>query len=236
MSYTVLNNPGELPAAEAAVLCVEITMGISETEGNLRLAAAGGEKLRAAMRPIRFLPAGSACAVESCGLPYKGLILAAPPRWLTGKMNELLVLHRCYESIFAAAAELGAETVALPFLSTWYYRFPQEEAVHVALREAEKTDVKAIFTADTPALFALSKQDYRKPQIVSYIGYYRDHALFELDNGLYARVDLRPENVEADVIPYFEACYRVGNNPLQEPLPEEEIARLRAIYEDYDWC
>ena len=212
MSYTVILDEGKLPQADAAVLSVEITMGISETEGNLRLAAAGGEKLRAAMRPIRFLPAGSACAVESCGLPYKGLILAAPPRWLTGKMNELLVLHRCYESIFAAAAEL------------------------VALREAEKTDVKAIFTADTPALFALSRQDYRKPQIVSYIGYYRDHALFELDNGLYARVDLHPENVEADVIPYFEACYRVGNNPLQEPLPEAEIARLRAIYEDYDWC
>ena len=131
---------------------------------------------------------------------------------------------------------VGAETVALPFLSTWYYRFPQEEAVHVALREAERTDVRALFTADTPELFTLSKQDYRKPQIVSYIGYYRDHALFELDNGLFARVDLRPENVEADVIPYFEACYRVGNNPLQEPLPEAEIARLRAIYEDYDWC
>ena len=235
MSYTVLNNPGELPAAEAAVFCVEITMGISETELNRTLMERFGEGIRERIRPIRFLPAGSACAVSGCG-PYRQLILAAPPRWLNGKMNELLVLHRCYESIFETAAELKIKTLALPFLSTWYYRFPQEEAVHIALREAEGSPVEAIFLADTPALFKLSGQDYRKPQIVNYVGYYRDHAMFELDNGLFARVDLRPENTDVSIIPYFEACYRVGNNPLQEPLPEAEIARLRAIYEDYDWC
>ena len=67
------------------------------------------------------------------------------------------------------------------------------------------------------------------------MGYYRDHALFALDNGLFARVDLRPENRDVALIPYFEACYRAGNNPLQPPLPDEEIERLRRIYEENDW-
>ena len=68
-----------------------------------------------------------------------------------------------------------------------------------------------------------------------YIGYYRDHALFELDNGLFARVDIRPEVVDVTPISYFEPCFRTGNNPLQPPLPESEIARLRQIYADNDW-
>ena len=234
MSFTVLQDPQMPPEAEAAVLSVEITMGISETDFNRRLVEACGKPLRERLRPIRFLPAGSACAVEGCG-PYAQLILAAPPRWLNGKMNELLVLHRCYESVFETAAELGVKTLTLPFLSTQYYRFPQAEAVHIARCEAEKSPVEAIFLADTPELFRLSAAPYRKPAIISYIGYYRDHAIFELDNGLFARVDLRAENTDVSVIPYFEACYRAGNNPLQPPLPEGEIARLRRIYEEHDW-
>ena len=72
----------------------------------------------------------------------------------------------------------------------------------------------------------------RKAKIVSYVGYYRDYAIFELDNGLFARVDLRPELRWADTVPYFEACYREGIDPLQEKLPEEEIRRLAAIWEE----
>ena len=84
----------------------------------------------------------------------------------------------------------------------------------------------------TEELLALSRKPWRRPQIVSYVGWYRDHALFELDNGQYARVDLRPELRRADRIPYFEACYRKGNNPLQPKLPPEEIERLRRIWDD----
>ena len=87
----------------------------------------------------------------------------------------------------------------------------------------------------TEVLEKLSRQEYRRPEIVSYVGYYRDAAIFALSNGLFARVDLRPELRQVDVIPYFEACYREGNNPLQAPLPAAEIARLRRIYEETDW-
>ena len=33
----------------------------------------------------------------------------------------------------------------------------------------------------------------------------------------------------------LEACYRTENNPLQSPLPEKEIARLKEIYETSEW-
>ena len=126
------------------------------------------------------------------------------------------------------------ESLAAPFLSACYYRFPAADAVHVALRAAEAWPGETVFAADTEELLAQSRKPWHKPRIVSYIGYYRDHAIFELDNGLFARVDLRPELRQADVIPYFEACFREGNNPLQPKLPPEEILRLRGIWEELD--
>ena len=166
------------------------------------------------------------------GLPFPNLIVTAVPRWLTGKANELLVLHRCYESVYALAQELGCRSLVSPFLSCCYFHFPQDDAVHIALRAAKGWEGETVFAADTEELLALSEKPWQKPRILSFLGYYRDHALFALDNGLFARVDVRPERRDADVIPYFEACYREGNNPLQRPLSKEEILRLRRIWEE----
>ncbi len=221
--------------AQAAVISLELTMGIHESPANRRLAEACGEELRAAIRALRFLPAGSAHVVEGKGMPFRHVILTVPPRWLTGKANELLVLHRCYESIYAGAEEAEIHSLVMPFLSTAYYRFPKAEAVHIALREAEKNTAETVFVAESQELYALSRQCYRKPAIVAYVGYYRDHAIFELENGQFARVNVHPEKREADVIPYIEACFRAGNNPLQAALPDAEIARLRRIYEEWEY-
>ena len=235
MSYIVTQGDILSVQADAAVLGLEMTMHVAEDPAGLRLAEAGGEALREAIRRQRFIAVGSAAAAGSCTLPFAQILLTAIPRWLTGKANELLALRRCYESIFALAAEHGCRRVVTPFLSALYYHFPQPEAVHVALTAAERTELEVVFLAETPELLALSREPYRRAQIVSYIGYYRDHALFALDNGLYARVDLRPEIEYADTIPYFEACYREGNDPLRPRLPESEIARLRQIWENGVW-
>lgn len=221
--------------ADAAVLCVENTMEVAAEPISLRLAGAGGPALQEALNKLRFIPVGSAAVVAAPPLPFRYLLVTAAPHWLTGKANELLVLHRCYERVFALAEELGCRSIALPFFSSTYYRFPLREAVHIALGEAEKSAKDVCFAVGSAELLALSQTPYRKPEILSYIGYYRDHALFELDNGLFARVDLRPENTGVELIPYFEACFRAGNNPLQPPLPEEEITRLRRIYEENSW-
>ena len=235
MAYTVTQEDVLSVSADAAVFAVEMTMSPVDSPACERLTAAGGEALREGLRRQRFLSVGSAAALDAGELPFRSLILTAIPRWLTGKANELLALRRCYESVYEQARLLGCRSVAMPFLSANYYRFPREKAVHTALNIAGKQDLETVFVAETPELYEQSLRPYRKPKIVSYVGYYRDHAIFELDNGLFARVDLRPENVDASEIPYFEACYRAGNNPLQPPLPEKEIARLRAIYEENEW-
>ena len=170
-----------------------------------------------------------------CALPFAHVFAAAAPIWLTGKANELLALHRSYAALFQAAEAAGCRSIALPFFSALRYRFPRGEAVKIALREAEGRDLEIIFVAETDELYAISQRPYRKPKIVSYVGWYRDHAIFALDNALFARVDLRPEITDVTIIPFFEACFRAGNNPRQPPLPESEIARLRRVYEENDW-
>lgn len=120
----------------------------------------------------------------------------------------------------------------MPFLSSSYYRFPLEEAVQIAREEAMRADADTVFLAATPALYELSQRPYRKPQIVSYVGYYRDYAVFALDNGYFAHVDVRPELKSVSVRPYVEPCYYMEADPSMRPLTPAEIARLRAIYEE----
>ena len=233
MAFVTLDDIMSL-SADAAVLPLEMSGAPAEGKAAQALARAGGEALRDALRKLRFLAVGSAAVLDVPGLPFPNLIVTAVPRWLTGKANELLVLHRCYESVYALAQELGCRSLVSPFLSCCYFHFPQDDAVHIALRAAKGWEGETVFAADTEELLALSEKPWQKPRILSYIGYYRDHALFALDNGLFARVDIRPEKRNADVIPYFEACYRQDNNPLQEPLPEAEIQRLRRIWEEFE--
>jgi len=237
MSYSVTQDDILSVTADAAVLCVENAMVITDAPVCLRLAEAGGDTLRRALDSRKqFLPVGSAAVLPGkLILPFTHTLITAAPRWENTRGNEILILHRCYHSCFRLAEELGCRTLVMPFLSTFYYGFPQEDAIHIAFVEAGKTPLSVTFVADSPALYTLSQKPYRKPEIASYIGYYRDHAIFELENGRFARVDLRPEITDVTLVPYFEPCFRVGNNPLQEPLPETEIQRLMAVYQESEW-
>ena len=235
MPYTVTLEDMLALQADAAVLCVENPVIPADGPVCRRLAEAGGEALRQALKKQRFLSVGRAAEAEPCGLPFSRLILTAAPRWQNGEASELTVLHRCYQSVFDLAERLGCERLAMPFLSANYYRFPQEDAIHIAFSEAEKRQLHILFLAETPERFALSRQAYRKPEILSYVGYYRDHAVFQLDNGFFAHVDLRPEVRQVTLRSYFDPCYRAETDPARQPLPEEELARLRGIYESSSW-
>lgn len=235
MAVTITQDDILSVRADAAVLSIENGMVITEEPTGRSLAAAGGAALRERLLQEKFLPVGSAAVIPGGELPFSHVILTAAPHWLTGKANELLILHRCYEAVYEQARLLGCNRLVMPFLSAAYYRFPREEAVNIALSEARRQPVETVFVAATEELHRLSGRTYHKPRIVSYVGYYRDHAIFALENGLYARIDLRPELRDVAVIPYFEACYREGNNPLQRPLDAAQIARLREIYETTDW-
>lgn len=235
MSYIVTRQDILTVQADSAVLCVENRMVVAQSAVSERLAEAGGDAFRSALRKRQFLPVGSADSLNAAVAPFSHIILAATPRWNNAEANEILVLRFCYRNVFGKAEELGCRSVAMPFLSTYYYRFPRKDAVHVALMEAEKTALQVIFVAEDQELYDLSLQQYRKPELSRYIGYYRDYAIFELDNGQYVRIDIRPENREVTRIPYIEPCYRAGHDPRQQPLPEKEIERLRKLYDTLDW-
>ena len=232
MPYTVTRQNILTLEADAAVVSVENPMVIADGPVNEAIARSGGEALRLALREKRFLPVGSSFALESCGLPFKRLLVTAAPRWWSGEANELTVLRRCYASLFTLAEALGCRTVATAFLSCAYYGFPKAEAVGVALSEASRAAVETIFVAESGELMELSGKPYRRPRIASYIGYYRDHAVFLLENGQYVKIDMRREMRDISIRPYVEACYFEGRTAPQLPLPEEEKERLRRIYEE----
>lgn len=232
MSYTVTQDDILSVTTDAAVICIENTMAVSEDPVSQALGEAGGEDLRRALTRRRFLPVGSACAVESCGLPFKLLFAVGAPQWRNGESNELLVLRRCYESLYRLARETDCRSLAAPFLSTFYYRFPLEDAVRIAREEAMRVNTDTVFLTPEQTVYELSQRPCRKPQIVSYVGYYRDYAVFRLDSGNFAHVDVRPELKSVSIRPYVEPCYYVEADPSMQPLTSAEIARLRAIYEE----
>ena len=235
MSYSVTQEEILSLRTDAAAVSVEIALDVSPTPVCQSVARFGGETLSAQIRALRFLPVGSAAEVEAPELPFSRFFAVAAPIWLTGRANEFKVLRIAYRRLFAAVRESGCDSLAMPFLSAMYYRFPKDEAVKIALDEAARSALEVVFAADTPELYAFSRMPYRKPELLDYIGWYRDYAFFGMDDGRFARVDLRPEITEVTPVPCFEACCRVGTDPLQPPLPREEIARLRRLYEENDW-
>lgn len=234
MPFTVTQQDILTVAADAVVISVENPVIIADGPVNEALAAAGGEALRLALHEKRFLPVGAAFAAAPCGLPFRHVLVTAAPRWWSGEANELTVLHRCYAALYELAERLGCRTIATAFLSANYYQFPKAEAVAVACREAARAPVDTVFVAESEELAALGRKRYRKPQIASYLGWYRDHAAFLLDNGQYAKVDMRPEMRDVSIRPYLEACYFDGRTAPPAPLPEEEKERLKQIYESMD--
>ena len=231
MSYLITQEDILSVQADAAVVCIENTMAVSEEPVSQQLAAAGGEAFRSALAERRFLPVGYACETAVCGLPFRHVFATGTPQWRKGESSELIVLRLCYRAVFALARQAGCRTVAMPVLSAAYYLFPREEAVRVALEEAGKTDLTVIFSVQASELYALTQKTFTKPRIVSYLGYYRDAAVFELEDGRYARVDVRPELRAVNIRPYVEPCYYLVDDPAYPPLSAEEIARLRGIYE-----
>ena len=115
MSYRVTQENILLLSVDAVAISVELELSPSETPLCQAVAAAGGESLREALIACRhFLPVGSAMEMTPGELPCAHLILTAVPVWASGKSNELLILHRCYKSVFQLAESLGCESIDEP--------------------------------------------------------------------------------------------------------------------------
>ena len=115
MSYRVVQGDILSQRTDAVAISIEIDFSPSEMPSCLAVAAAGGDGLRRAIRALRFVSVGRAAEADAASLPFSRLIVTAAPVWLTGKANELLVLHYCYQSIFDLAEDSGCRSIAMPF-------------------------------------------------------------------------------------------------------------------------
>lgn len=232
MSYIVSREDIMSVTADAAAVSIENTMKLSEEPVSQRLGICGGAEFLAALKEKRFLPVGKAWSVPVASLPFRCLFAVGTPQWRYGECNEYHILRRCYRSLFDLASQYQCHSLALPFLSAAYYRFPVEEAVRIGLEEAKGTELEIIFLAQNKNEYELSLRPYTKPKLLDYLGYYHDHAVFQLDNGQFAFIDRRPELRDVSIRLYARACYYLQSDPFLPPLSKEEIERLRRIYEE----
>ncbi|WP_067815195.1 O-acetyl-ADP-ribose deacetylase [Nocardia inohanensis] len=111
----------------------------------------GGPEILAACRALRAshygrgLPTGKAVATTAGRLPARWVIHTVGPVWSeTEDRSELLA--SCYRESLRVAAELGAETVAFPAISTGIYRWPIDDGARIAVEtvRAAETSVRQV--------------------------------------------------------------------------------------------
>lgn len=96
---------------------------------------AAGPELLAACRHLGGCRAGEARATPGFRLAATHVFHTVGPVWHGGVRGEEDQLRGCYRALFALAREHGAETLAIPAISTGVYGYPLEAAARVALEE-----------------------------------------------------------------------------------------------------
>ncbi len=97
--------------------------------------AAGEDELLKERVKIGDIAPGQAAITPAFRLSAKYIIHTVGPAWVDGKHGEREILHSCYSRSLALAAELEAESIAFPLISTGVYGFPKDEALDIALDE-----------------------------------------------------------------------------------------------------
>jgi O-acetyl-ADP-ribose deacetylase len=82
------------------------------------------------------VPTGHVRITPAFKLPCNFVIHTAGPMWIDGAHNEAELLASCYRRSLQLAA-LHGKSVAIPAISTGIFRFPVEQACHIAVREVE---------------------------------------------------------------------------------------------------
>jgi len=123
---------------------------------------AAGPDLQKALAAFDGCPEGEAVVTEGFGLPAGHIVHTVGPVWRGGDEGEDETLARAHRTSLARAAEIGAERVAFPAISTGVYNFPLERAAEIgvnearawlAARETPRTIVFCAFDAMTKAAY-----------------------------------------------------------------------------------
>lgn len=96
---------------------------------------AAGPELLEECRTLNGAATGEAKITKGYRLPAHFVIHTPGPIWQGGSKGEAGLLADCYRNSLALAEANGCRTVAFPSISTGVYRFPIEQAAHIAVRE-----------------------------------------------------------------------------------------------------
>ena len=113
--------------------------------------AAGYDELLRARAEIGRIMPGEAKATPAFGLDAKYIIHTVGPAWLGGDCGEAETVAKCYRNSLELAEELGAESIALPLISTGTLGFPKDLALNTAISEISKF----LFTSDMNVLLVV---------------------------------------------------------------------------------
>jgi O-acetyl-ADP-ribose deacetylase (regulator of RNase III) len=99
---------------------------------------AGGNSIMEECRKLGGCPTGQAKITSGGNLPARFVIHAVGPIYNNGKQGEAELLASAYRNSLAVARENNLKTIAFPSLSTGAYRYPLNEAAHIALATTAK--------------------------------------------------------------------------------------------------
>src|SRR5688572_8899799 len=95
---------------------------------------AAGPELMEACRAIGGCPTGAAVLTPGFRLRARWVIHAVGPVWSGGGAGEDGLLASCYRRSIELAAQVDAQSLAFPAISTGVYGFPSDRAAGIAVR------------------------------------------------------------------------------------------------------